>query len=338
MRRYSIVLAIGLMGCTGSVVPCTDRPTDPLCQDIDSGGGDDGGPGDTGVDAPMGDAHVPCGGSCNGSTPHCLVSGTTETCVGCTGETDCTSATAMHCEPTSHACVECLDNAACTDATMSLCDDATHSCVGCTANGDCTHISGASVCDGTAGCVECTASDRTACASGICITSTNACAPAGGTTATCGSCTHDAECRAGQLCVPMTYDDPTTPAADPVAVGNHCLWRQDAAGTGAPSGSCLDIRPYVQASSLSSVDGTTAMVCTLALSTCEAQAGFRMTDCMTIDATGDARCGATGVHDGMCQMFDSTHNRCTVFCLSDDDCRTGVACDTSVTPTPVCHF
>jgi hypothetical protein len=79
------------------------------------------------------------------------------------------------------------------------------------------------------------------------------------------------------------------------------------------------------------------MVCALALSTCEAQGGYRMTDCMTLDATGDARCGVAAIHDGVCRMQDATHNRCTVFCGSDDDCRMGFSCDTSMTP-PICMF
>ena len=135
----------------------------------------------------------------------------------------------------------------------------------------------------------------------------------------------------------MTYDDPTTPAADPVPAGNHCLWRQDAAGPGGPAGACSTIRPYFRGTSMTSVDGTTTTMCTLRVSTCESQAAFSSFDCMTLDATGDALCGQASVHDGVCRAVDVASNRCTVFCGSDDDCRGGFSCDTGSSPS-VCLF
>ncbi len=57
---------------------------------------------------------------------------------------------------------------------------------------------------------------------------------------------------------------------------------------------------------------------------------------MTLDAAGDAMCGRDSVNDGVCRMFGSTTNRCTVFCLSDDDCP-GTSCDTGASPR-VCLF
>ena len=148
----------------------------------------------------------------------------------------------------------------------------------------------------------------------------------------CGDCTADTDCAAGQLCIPMTYDDPATPAADPVAVGNHCLWRSDASGTGAPNGDCFaNARPYARTSMLTSVDGVTADVCTLAVSTCAAQEDFRMVNCMTLDAAGDALCGVASVPDGVCRNVSGTTNRCTVFCLSDDDCP-GTTCAPGAVP------
>ncbi|MFO0683401.1 MAG: hypothetical protein U0234_15190 [Sandaracinus sp.] len=266
---------------------------------------------DANVDAPMPDAHVPCGGACTGTTPQCDVA--TDTCVGC------------------------LTNAHCTEADASVCS-ASHTCEGCGASTDCTHLTATPVCDAAAmTCVECLTNDDCAATEGC--TPAHACVPfTPDSVATCGTCTRDAECHAGELCVPMTYDDPTTGAADPVPAGNHCLWREDASGAGAPNGSCFgNGRPYVRASSLTSVDGVTAMVCTLAVSTCEAQTAFRMTDCMTLDAAGDARCGEPTLHDGVCRMVDATHNRCTTFCVSDDDCPAGVTCNTGASPR-VCNF
>ena len=48
-------------------------------------------------------------------------------------------------------------------------------------------------------------------------------------------------------------------------------------------------------------------------------------------------CGVMGIHDGVCRNLMATSNRCTVFCLSDDDCRGGVTCDTGASPS-VCRF
>ncbi|MFO0683402.1 MAG: hypothetical protein U0234_15195 [Sandaracinus sp.] len=315
MPRFSAALlaASGVVlvtGCLGHDVDCAVTPNDPVCPHSDANLPDGGR--DANVDAPMADAHVPCGGACTGATPQCDVA--------------------------TDTCVECLTNEHCTEADASVCN-ASHACEGCGASTDCTHLTATPVCDAAAmTCVECTSSELSGCASGICLTSTGSCAPTGGSTATCGTCTRDAECHAGQLCVPMTYDDPTTGAADPVPAGNHCLWREDASGAGAPNGSCFgNGRPYVRASSLTSVDGVTAMVCTFRSSTCEAQAAFSMTDCMTLDLTGDARCGEPTLHDGVCRMVDATHNRCTTFCGSDDDCKPGFSCNSAASP-PVCNF
>jgi hypothetical protein len=138
---------------------------------------------------------------------------------------------------------------------------------------------------------------------------------------------------AGQLCIPMMYDDPATGGApDPVPVGNHCLWRSDASGPGAPNGDCFTTRPYVRTERLTSVDAVTADVCTFRVSTCEAQRDFSMVNCMTLDAAGNALCGVTGVPDGVCRNVSGMTNRCTTYCLSDDDCRAGSTCDITLTP------
>ena len=113
--------------------------------------------------------------------------------------------------------------------------------------------------------------------------------------------------------------------------GKFCLWRLDATGTGAPAGDCFTTRPYVREQTATSVDGVAAPVCGLALTTCPALNAYRATNCMTLDAAGDARCGVEGLDDGLCRAAGSTTNRCTVPCLSDDDCP-GSTCNTAVTP------
>jgi hypothetical protein len=289
-------------------------------------------PGDAGLDAGT-DAPVPDGGSdagpcameCTGTTPLC--DAMTGDCVECLSETDCTSP--------ENACVDGVCVACDSDddcpAAMPQCDTATNTCGACTGPAACMDRPEGEVCEGGA-CVECTMADRSGCASGVCLLSTNTCAPMGGSTALCGTCTADSECMAGQVCIAMMYDDPATAGADPVAVGNHCLWRSDASGTGAPNGACSTVRPYVSTQSVTSVSGVTADVCTFRVSTCEAQRDFSMVNCMTLDATGNALCGVTGVPDGVCRRLDAASNRCTTYCLSDDDCPSGSTCDTTTTP------
>ena len=112
-----------------------------------------------------------------------------------------------------------------------------------------------------------------------------------------------------------------------------CNRSLDASGAGAPNGDCFAVRPYVRALlAATSLDGVTATVCGLAVTTCPAMNDFRTANCMTLDAAGDARCGAAGFADGVCRAAGPTTNRCTVECGSDDDCTTGFTSDTTVTP------
>ncbi len=259
-------------------------------------------------------------------------------CVECLASADCRAPGASVCDTSASECVECLASADCRAPGASVCDLASRACEPCDAAGECAHLPATSVCDLAAStCVECLSSSDCAPTEG-CELALRTCRPFTPASAgPCSPCVRDAECGAGQLCVPMTYDDPTTGAADPVPAGNHCLWRQDAAGPGAPGGDCATIRPYVRGAAATSVDGTTATVCTLRVSTCESQAAFSMLDCMTLDAAGDARCGQPGLHDGVCRMAGPTTNRCSVFCGSSDDCRGGFSCDTGASPS-VCLF
>ena len=87
---------------------------------------------------------------------------------------------------------------------------------------------------------------------------------------------------------------------------------------------------------MTSVDAVTATMCTFRESTCEAQAAFSSTNCMTLNAAGNALCGQASLNDGLCQMLDAAANRCTVFCLSDDDCP-GTTCAPGAVPR-ACTF
>lgn len=167
-----------------------------------------------------------------------------------------------------------------------------------------------------------------------CNTTTNQCVPIVlGGTPRCGTCLRDTQCGAGMLCVPMTYDDPNTPASDPVSVGYHCLQRQ-ATVAGAD---CVNARPHRSPQTLTSIDGTSDTFCGLRLSTCEAQAAFDSVNCMTLDSVGNARCGVPMVGDGVCQMSSATTNNCSVYCITNNDCPSGTTCNTALTPG-VCTF
>ena len=294
-------------------------------------GGADAGPEDLGVDAGPADAG-PCDMECPTETPVCdEASGR---CAECTA-TDahaCGGATPV-CDVPTHACVACNADSDCTAPGAPQCDLGAHVCGGCTTSEACAGRAGTTVCDAVAGaCVACTGADRSACGANVCDVTAHVCSafPAGAS-GLCQTCVSDAQCLTGQLCVPMTFDSPAR------VVGNYCLWRMDAAGAGAPNGACSTVRPYVRAlAAATSLEGATATVCGLRLTTCPGMNDLSTTNCMSLDATGDARCGAAGFADGLCRALDAAANRCTVECLSDDDCR-GTICDTTVTPS-VCRL
>ena len=79
---------------------------------------------------------------------------------------------------------------------------------------------------------------------------------------------------------------------------------------------------------MASVDGAYDTVCTLrgngSLTTCAAL--------LDVDDTclGDGDCGMPGTADGHCEpSLGGGSHRCTVRCLSDDDCFEGSTCNTS---------
>jgi hypothetical protein len=145
----------------------------------------------------------------------------------------------------------------------------------------------------------------------------------------------DAQCKAGQLCVMQTYDDPgDAPNGGELEVGYFCFWRQDSAGV--PGGDCGNARPFVDTRpSATSIDGVQATVCGLAVTTCAGYAQFRSEPCTGPDddtACGDARFS----QDGYCEQFSVGMFRCTTPCLSDDDCDVGTTCNSS--PPKYCNL
>jgi hypothetical protein len=322
--------ASNVMGCPSGMTACTD---DHRCvQCIDGTSCTAPTVCDTTPGSPRINQCVGCvsAANCSGPTPAC--DAMSQTCAVCT------TADRRACTPTQPDCdvsgvAACTCNGtSCTNVTASRCNLVSNGCEACTVAGDCAHLSATPQCR-TGTCVQCL--NNTHCAANqACNTATNRCVPITiGGAGRCETCLRDTQCGAGMLCVPMTYDDPSTPASDPVAAGFHCLQRQ-ATVAGAD---CINTRPHASPQMFTSIDGTTDVVCGLRASTCEAQAAFDMTNCMTLDASGNDRCGAAGLNDGVCRMRSVTTNRCSVYCVSNDDCRSGTSCNTALNPG-VCTF
>jgi hypothetical protein len=280
---------------------------------------------------------------CPASKPECGADGT---CGACTGEAACSERPATpHCATAAGLhrgqCVECTSHGQCSNPEPQC--GAMHVCEPCMDNDACEGRGG-TVCDTSSDapfggtCVECTPTQYSGCESGgvdyVCESLTRTCS----TTAVehsrdaCGECVSDAQCQEGKLCVRQTFNDPTdAPDEGQIEIGYFCAWRLDAPN--GPDGSCFSQRPYVAVrEDASSLDGTTADVCLLAVTTCPAYADYRSKDCETAPSSGegdDALCGHPDApHDGYCVSPDNTNTnfRCTTPCGGTDDCEPNFGC------------
>lgn len=327
----------------GAVSACTDCSTDQVC------------------DEAAGEC-VQCldNDDCHSPTPVCTVD---HRCVACTLDRHCPSTTpacnddntcvgctdsALHCgddkplcDPARHECAQCLEDADCTDPAAAHCGDGT--CVPCTGPLHCAHLDGLGICDTSSGsgeCVQCTGTQYGACGIDsvtsrpfVCDSINRTCANrAEHSSGLCGGCVTDAECPSGQLCLLQEFESAT--------IGYFCMWQRGAGVGGAPA-SCTTARPYRDTIvDAESIDGTTADVCTLRVSTCPAHADFDIETCSGATPTGDAQCGFDKADDGYCRALPAPDDgvfHCTTGCLTDDDCKIGSTCDTLVTPQ-VCTF
>jgi hypothetical protein len=288
------------------------------------------------------------------------------TCSACTSQSACTGRDGFgSCDQekgsaTLGQCVQCLVHSDCNNPTPQC--NAKRQCVPC--SGDdaaCTGRDGTTVCDlddwsskkGT--CVQCTGEEYAPCKVGsteyVCDSLNRTCstdvAHKKAATGVCGSCISDAECQTGMKCVDMQFG---SPAKD---VGWFCQWEESATGAGAPGGTCANARPFFKTSPLLqsdpevvSIDRENVTICTLAVSTCPAFIDFRSAaiDCNTGTAQSpvldDGRCGfdysanptsdeASGNQDAYCALAATATYRCTMRCLTDDDCISGVTCNTT---------
>ncbi|QQR88848.1 MAG: hypothetical protein IPJ88_11495 [Myxococcales bacterium] len=227
-------------------------------------------------------------------------------------------------------------------ADASRCDFNSGGCVACVTQSDCAHLEATPACD-DGQCVECSAENNMACAEGA-----NACDNVSKqctdtplhSKSTCQSCVSDAECAEGHLCVQERYK------GDSSGLGFVCLKLQSEYG-----GTCNTAigQPYAQLyPGAISIDGQTGDVCELRVSTCAAHAGFDTTPCEGESDTGHDQCDGDHPRSGYCYRISAgaTEYRCTVPCITPQDCRlspSGVTGCTDVSfitniPNNICDF
>jgi hypothetical protein len=298
----------------------------------------------------------PCNGDCRGATPVCDPA--SNLCVECLERSDCKAPTPA-CASDAHACVECVAATDCKNSTKPFCDTAAAKCVmctkqadcsdpaastcragectACTADADCSAIAGKSVCDaGT--CVQCTGKKFAACGVDagtplVCDSVQRICTTTKQRSAgLCLPCVTDAQCKPGQVCV---LDKFGSPAKD---VGYFCHWKKGDVANGAPADCFATGKPYANTQiNVTSIDGDVSDICGLRSSTCIANSQFSAKDCTVASAASDAACGFAPPKDAKCaQVPASSSYRCTMTCLSDEDCP-GSTCDTGAAPR-VCAF
>jgi hypothetical protein len=148
----------------------------------------------------------------------------------------------------------------------------------------------------------------------------------------CLACVSDAQCTAGKLCVEEKF------GAQPQSVGFFCFYKQGDTANGAPADCFADGVPYAKTLvNQTSIDGATADICGLRSSTCVARNQFSSKDCATANAPDDSKCGFATGKDSKCDQVGASANyRCTMTCLSNDDCP-GTTCNTGANPA-VCEL
>ena len=330
--------------------------------DVDSLGGEAASGGaagsdDGGASGAAGAAGAPpCNGDCSGPTPVCdpasnlcveclersdckaplpACDGTAHACVECAAATDCKDSTQRFCDQAAGTCVMCLKQADCSEPTASACTAG--SCTACTADADCSNIAGKGVCDAGI-CVECTAKKSAACGTDagtplVCDSLKRTCTTSKQRSAgLCVSCVADAQCKPGQMCVLDKFGNPSKD------VGYFCHWKKGDVANGAPADCFATGKPYSGTQvNVTSIDGNVGDICGLRSSTCIANNQFSAKDCTLASAASDAACGFAPPKDAKCaQVPSSTSYRCTMTCLSDEDCP-GSSCDTGASPR-VCAF
>lgn len=263
-------------------------------------------------------------------------------CVQCITGSDCANPTP---QCSNHQCIGCTSDDACTDLSNPECNP-TGSCIPCTADAACIGRPGTEVCDTAAGatqgkCVQCTGAKYAACKQGstqyVCESLNRVCSATAVELSAdvCSECVSDAQCQMGKLCVKQLFDDPTdSPDRGAIDIGYFCAWHKNAGVGGAPA-QCSSVPPYVNvATGAMSMDGATADVCVLRVSTCPALTDFSNKDCAPSGTADDNQCGSSAApHDGYCVLKEvgppKDVYQCTVPCGSAADCKPGFTCNGS---------
>jgi hypothetical protein len=121
-------------------------------------------------------------------------------------------------------------------------------------------------------------------------------------------------CKTNMKCAPLSFGGSN--------YGNYCVFTQ-ASRSG---GRCSNARPFSQAATLRSIDGSSQSYCIPPSSTtCDGvldlTSVFGGVTCMS-----DNQCGR-GIGDGNC----NANQRCTYNCLADTDCPSNTTCLTGLT-------
>jgi hypothetical protein len=118
-------------------------------------------------------------------------------------------------------------------------------------------------------------------------------------------------CGTNMKCIPMSFDGKS--------YGTFCAFTQSSRGR------CSNARPYSQASSVRSVDGSSQSYCVPpASTTCQGVLDLT-TPFGGKNCAGTNECGL-GMGDGICNAA----RRCTYGCADDVDCPAGLTCLTGL--------
>jgi outer membrane exchange protein TraA len=293
--------------------------------------------------APCDTARV-CGPSCSpcgASTPYCINSNGSYTCVECNADSQCPDG---RCDLATHTCTGCnadsqcsndrvchVPSGACAECTANnhcpsgkVCNPSTLTCVECNADSQCPN---GRVCDlATFTCVQCNTDSQ--CPDGRCDLSTHTCMGCNANsqcsnskvchvpTGVCVECTASNHCPSGKVCNPSTLTCVECNASSQCPTGKVC---------NLPTFTCVECNANSQCS--------TGKVCNLPTFTCvectsDNQCANGRCDPATYTCRGcndDADCPQTG-------HCDSTSNTCTG-CNDNTDCPNGRVCDL---PTSSC--
>lgn len=130
----------------------------------------------------------------------------------------------------------------------------------------------------------------------------------------CEGCDTDANCAAGHVCVEMVF-----PPSGGASNGWFCQ--------PSSSGACGEAtRPYsLLVAGMTTADGASTDVCTLATTTCQGLADHAEPKICTLND----ECGVPGQTDGLCKLFGTLGVDpflCTYPCTANEQCPAGLTC------------